>query len=312
MKTRASIAPVNAATPSSDSGCPSPACTRILRAVSGGVLTTKVPPNLIPSISYKFMSEYSQLPTGGACQYLKIAVNLNPGGYDGPCVWNTAGNPVVKIALLGDSHAFPQWMRAFMTIATTSKASIGLFARPGCRIGTDLWSKLGRPVGGPPNEQCSQFVPQALQWVAQYKPTIVVVAGRAQDIPAYSPAGLKIFTGGLTSFLTSLRSPGRKVFVMSDNPTTWSGPSCLATHLTKANVCNIDYKRAIDLPSQTAVHTAANRSGAFFIDTVPWACTTTVCPAIVSGYQVYSDSVHFSSWYCKYLAEVLKVRLGMR
>ena len=220
----ASAADVNYAQPNVESGCPSAACTRILAAVKAGVSSTKVPSNLVPSLSFQFMKEYSQLPTGGKCEYLQIAVNLNPGGYDGPCVWNAASNQRDRIALLGDSHAFPQWTRAFMSLATTSNSSFGLFARPGCRIGTDLWSKLGRPVGGPPNEQCSQFVPQALQWVAKYKPTIVVVAGRAQDIPAYSQAGLTTFTGGLTNFLSSLRSPGRKVFVMADNPTTWSGP----------------------------------------------------------------------------------------
>jgi len=304
-------AEVNSANPSVESGCPSAACTKILAAVKSGITTTKIPSNLTPNLAYQFMKEYSHLPTGGKCETLKIAVNLNPGGYDGPCVWNSSGSQRDRIALLGDSHAFPQWTRSFLALATSTNSSFGLFARPGCRIGTDLWEKLSRPVGGPPSEQCSQFVPSALAWVAEYKPTIVVVAARAQDIPPYTVAGLKTFTDGLSNFLGALRSPGRKVFIMADNPTTWSGPSCLVAHTTKSNICNIEYKRAINAPSQLALHNAAARSGTSVINTIPWLCTTTTCPAIVSGYQVYSDSVHLSSWYCKYLADVLRVRLGL-
>jgi hypothetical protein len=41
------------------------------------------------------------------------------------------------------------------------------------------------------------------------------------------------------------------------------------------------------------------------IDTTPWFCTATVCPAVVGGTLVYRDTNHITSSYSQLLGGVL-------
>jgi hypothetical protein len=51
--------------------------------------------------------------------------------------------------------------------------------------------------------------------------------------------------------------------------------------------------------------------GASYVDPIPWFCTTTVCPVVIAGLDVYRDQTHVSGDYSMWLRNVLGIALGM-
>jgi hypothetical protein len=44
---------------------------------------------------------------------------------------------------------------------------------------------------------------------------------------------------------------------------------------------------------------------------VPWLCTSQVCPAVISGKDVYADNAHITSTYAEWLEPVLAEALSL-
>ena len=281
----------------------------MLDAVSKGLSVTAAPSGLIPPVNSTFADV--GWPPGGQCSYPDIPVANNPKGYSGPCTWMSSDPSAARIALIGDSHATPQWSFAFLKMAQALHDSFGLFAREGCQVGVDLWQKLPRPLGGPPQNQCSDLAAQVVKFVNQFNSNIVVIAARTKNIPAYTPEQNKIFTEGLSSLISELKAPGRKIYVFSDNPRTYGGPQCLSAHSSDTSICNAPVSYALSSESQDVVLRAVKDQGVSLINEIPWLCTSTRCPVIIANHQVYKDVDHITSSYCEYLVPVLEASLGL-
>ncbi|HEV7962005.1 MAG TPA: SGNH hydrolase domain-containing protein, partial [Actinoplanes sp.] len=62
---------------------------------------------------------------------------------------------------------------------------------------------------------------------------------------------------------------------------------------------------AVDRGRQRAIAAMAGTNGVQIVDSTPWFCSATVCPAIIAGIPVYRDTNHITATYSKYLGGVL-------
>ena len=68
----------------------------------------------------------------------------------------------------------------------------------------------------------------------------------------------------------------------------------------------------LSTPSTTrASATVAEASGAGYVDTIPWFCTDTVCPAVIAGLTTHRDAYHVAENYVVWLAGVLGESIGV-
>jgi hypothetical protein len=132
------------------------------------------------------------------------------------------------------------------------------------------------------------------------------VSGKA--IPAST------YTKALVKTIKSLKSSGRKIFVVSDPPhQVQSPPICLAAHESNFGGCMTSLPVSLqnDGVWQSALQTAATQSGASFVNVTPWFCDKNSCPLVIHNTEVYLDYGHMTSTYGVYLSGVLQAALGV-
>ena len=295
--------------PSAASGCPSTACSEVTDAVKAGLDVKSSPSALHPPLNTRFAD--TGFPPLGQCTRLDIPIQNNPGGYSGPCTWMASDAQAPRILLIGDSHATPQWSFAFQQMSSELHYSFGLLAREGCRLGVGLWKTLPRATGGPPANQCEDFTSQAIKFANSFNADIVVLATRTKDIPDYTAQEEALFEKGLSQFIAQVKAPNRQVYVMSDNPRSFSGPACLSAHAANVQVCNAPVSYALSDSSQNIILKAVKEQGVHWINEIPWVCTDSKCPVIIDNYQVYKDGDHLTDTYCIHLIPVLEEAMGL-
>jgi hypothetical protein len=63
-------------------------------------------------------------------------------------------------------------------------------------------------------------------------------------------------------------------------------------------------------PASAPFGQTAGRGGERVVDTVPWLCTATVCPPVISGTVAYFDNSHLANAYALKLTIELTARLA--
>ncbi len=266
-----------------------------------------------------------QLPALAATQLATFGANHgdNPARIGQPgtnCLLVTScvyGNSLSKkiVVLFGDSHMW-MWMPAIVPAAQKANFRLILLEKFGCPASTLPTSFVYYDSTSSPDSGCGAFHTYAYSAVATLKPTLVVITERTAGIysgtypytnqPAFST---KQWTAALTSTITSFQSHATKVVVLEDVPFLTQDPiSCLSVHSSDVQKCSIPYPNPTFPGQQVAQKTAATATGAGFIKSVQWLCTTS-CSAVVGKYITYFDVGHVSTTYALYLATVMAVGL---
>ena len=117
----------------------------------------------------------------------------------------------------------------------------------------------------------------------------------------YAPAAWR---AALEAAITGLPVSADHVLVLGNIPVTrGNGPDCLSLHPTDVQQCSghpLAYISALN----DAERGAADATGARYIDTVPWFCSTT-CTDVIGRYQPYWDPYHITAAYSAALGRVL-------
>jgi hypothetical protein len=283
--------------------CPWAACAQVLSAVASGTKVQNLPANLSPSLQTAANSV--DAPKG----FLGCVVGQPAVQTPLPCVYNAAAS-TKRMVLIGDSHA-DMWSQAVAAIASANGYSLLFLAKIPCPLPhVGFWNGLNNT----PNPQCTTWKNWAVGRIQQFAPSIVIAATEDHN-PYGSNAGAmsqSTYSKGLATTLKDLSAPGRRVVLLGDIPyPSRAGPICLSAHEGSVQSCSTPTGQAVAAQDQAAERTAASKSGAEFINVIPWLCTPKTCPAVVGSTDVYSDCCHITSNYGVNLEAVLSQALKL-
>ena len=260
----------------------------------------RVPGDLTPTLA-DVPGNWGGPPAGCSLSYAQTS---------GPaCVF---GDPQGRhtVVLYGDSHA-EMWFTAVDRITREAGWRLVLLAKSACPA-VDL------PFANPPGHgtpsgtftACATWHRTALRRIQVAHPDLVIVTQN----PDLGPHG-RVYTTGqwLTAteaLVRALPVPAARVTVLGDIPAPpEAGPTCVSLHPDDVQRCS--GPNTVYAQQRGAVEElAAALTGARYIDTQPWFCSTT-CTDVIGRYLPYWDSVHMTLDYSIVLSGVLGQALDL-
>jgi hypothetical protein len=216
----------------------------------------------------------------------------------------TLGSPKASktVVLFGDSHA-AMWVPAILPAVVKSGAKLVLLWKAGCPAAKiDVYA----PQYGDPG-LCNASRANMITMINQLKPEAVLISEHSGGVP--SAHGFHTskteWATALTRTIRSISAPGRSVAVIEDTPQfPMPVPACLSAHLTAIQECTVIFGSPSSPGLQAGQVAATKATGARFIPTQSWFCTTK-CPAVIGDMIVYVDGNHLSKTYATYLSGVM-------
>lgn len=288
------VAQKEATKPSAVSSLQKQVATASDKAKSGQSLPTKLVPSLLHLPDDR--TEPSDACWAGTRE--KIEHKICPQG-------DTKSSTTVVI--WGDSHA-AQWLRPLSSLAKKHHVKLIPLTKASC-MPADVYQRYK----GKAYDQCKPYREWALKQIKDLKPKLVILSGLL-DTPLLDPdtgeavsdsEGTKLFEEGSKRTLQSLDGLTDEVDVISDQSRLPKEAStCLSSRSADLSTCS---KAPDDVTTaRDAVWKAnAQKSGADYIDMMPWECHDDVCPIVVDGTIVYRDDHHLTTTYAERLQPVL-------
>jgi len=166
---------------------------------------------------------------------------------------------------------------------------------PGCNLST---RSVFIPRRSPRYEECAAWRSRIVDRIVAFDPDVVVSLGTRI---AYGQR--EVVPAGFVEAWQQLSDRGVPVIGMRDNPRHERHvPDCLAELGDDAPECAVspsevydDEVLDVDLPH-----------GVTLLDTRPYFCTGTVCPAVIGNIRVYMDDAHITAMYMRTVAPLLE------
>ncbi|MGH2410737.1 MAG: SGNH hydrolase domain-containing protein [Chloroflexota bacterium] len=273
-----------------------PTNSEVIRAVAAGVHVT-------------------QYPTQPAPIY-RVSVNCHV-SFDATssplCVYGDPHGPHTLV-VYGDSHA-AMWLPALDAIGKFAHWKVLQITKSSCQV-PDYPSWLASEQR--PYRECAIFRSFALAHIRQLHPDVVLLSSMYKQnwlVVNGRPTrqGLDAaWAAGLASMLVKIKPSTGRIIVLGDiayNPQ--GGADCLAVHTNDVQSCNTPRNDAVFAAHNQMERRVTEQYGARYIDTIPWLCTATVCPAVVGGLGTHSDGNHVTSNYALWLADALGTATGL-
>ena len=272
--------------------------------ITEGAALSTLPSTLIPPLGVTTSANFIAGADQQGCLGIRVATVSVPNCFYGD---PTATRTMV---LLGDSQA-EMWSVAMDKIARHDHWRLVVLAKEAC----PPWLITVETPSYAPYPECDAFHRFTTQRINALKPALVLVTGGfgANSSPANDARGL-------TRLFRALSPTKAEIDVLGNMPWfegRWSGPvppSCLAQHATSLKVCNLPYATfmASERQFRQALATTAIREGGRFINLDSLFCSTTTCPVVVDGHQVYFDAHHMLASYGAYVTPALRDLIGRR
>jgi len=219
------------------------------------------------------------------------------------------------MVVYGDSNA-QMWDSALSIIANRSHWRLVVLSKLGCPAEFVTVIPPGYPYI---NAICNPWHKWAVDWINTHKPNMLIVTqedgGFYREPSANGMPPHSFSTGqwqqGLAALLRSITVPNIEKVVLGNIPLmSQNVPVCLSANPHDVQACSTPIVRAVS-PYIGAEMAAAQESGARYVYTTPWFCSTT-CVPIVGRYVVYFDIHHVTETYARYLRVVLAHDLGLQ
>lgn len=229
------------------------------------------------------------------------------------CVFGDPSGATTAV-IYGDSHA-AMWIPALDIIGKQEQIRFIQLTKPGCpALDFTIYSQtLKREY-----TECTEYRSFALGKIAEIKPDVVLISNAYQDVTmsvdgkSTSDGVPEAWMKGLTSIIQQIAPNTGRIVVIGDMAyPNESGIDCLTAHPNDVQACNTPRSDAVDdehnrLEGQTAI-----AAGADYVDTIPWFCTDSICPAVIGGLTVHRDNYHTGENYVVYLAQALAEKTGL-
>lgn len=218
-----------------------------------------------------------------------------------PCVFGETENPVLTIALVGDSHA-GQLIEVIAPDAEKRGWKLETYVYAACPV-----------VGVLPGQPCADWSAAKLDRIAQDPSIDVVLVTNATA--KYLPDPAMLDEPDVVSDLGALTAAGKTVFVVRDTPGSvrespdhaeFNIRDCLPASLDEYDPCAIDRSLLI---TDDLMMRAAAAAGVSVVDLTDYFCDQSLCHAVIGGLVVYADGGHLSRTFATSLSPYMGEKL---
>jgi len=225
------------------------------------------------------------------------------------CVFGDAANPVLTVALVGDSAA-GQWFDALNAVAV----------RRHWKLVTELHSSCPWSAAVMLNSDDIGTFTACHAWgaavlhdlVTTVRPNVVITSDYPDmatvDYPVKeSPAAVAEIGAGMAQYWSRLVAAGISVTAIKESPDLVEDvPTCVEKHPGELARCDVPASKAIlrDSPVSYAAKLMHGEVGV--VDANSLICTPKVCAPVVGNVLVYSDRHHLTWYYSKSTAPFLE------
>ncbi len=248
-------------------------------------------------------------PDVGDCEYTFAANEgkLCPRG-------DTSGERTLVV--VGDSHA-RQWIPAIETLAKKYGYEAYFLVRVGCP-GADITPWMGDGSG--PSYKCEEFQDWAAGQIEEMQPDVTIIGS------AVNPEGwtdedgnqvkdpdqvAKMYKQGMRRQVERVSPNSDRVILIGDPPATpEQGSICLSKRSGSLETC-MTTADPWSLRVIAAARKGAKSAGAEYVDTAPWFCVDSDCPAVIGHYVPRRDLQHVTVEYAAHLTEALDRQLDL-
>jgi peptidoglycan/LPS O-acetylase OafA/YrhL len=270
----------------------------VARAVAQGAGVTKWPdqPKRIANPAYSKECDVTRKDTTSS-----VCVHGNPNGSR-------------TLVVYGDSHA-AMWIPALDVIGREAGWQVIQLTKPACQA-----PDFPRYSGTLKREytECAAYREFALAQIASIKPDLVLISSAFQDAEVWRDGkpttdGLEeAWADGLTSVIQRITPNAGRIIVIGDMAyPAEPGIDCLTAHDGHVPPCNTSRRDAVYAEHNAREQSVAEANGAGYVDTIPWFCTNTLCPAVIAGLTTHRDAYHVAENYVVWLAGVLGESIGL-
>jgi peptidoglycan/LPS O-acetylase OafA/YrhL len=220
------------------------------------------------------------------------------------------------VVALGDSHVL-MWLPALDWIAKKDHLRLVVLSHWFCpTVVVTIQNPPGSGSVGRAYTACNKWRQWAIHWVNRNRPSVLLVSNEdLYQTPAHSSTAPSFFSAdawqsGMTKLLEQIQVPGLRKVILGNIPVLSQVASvCLSNHVGNVQACSAP-AAAATLSFRQSEQNAAASTGAEYIDTTPWFCSSR-CNAIVKNYIVYMDQFHVTATYGRHLERVLGAALKL-
>lgn len=213
------------------------------------------------------------------------------------------GQGDVRIALVGNSHA-GQWLPTLQVLAKEHGWTITTFLASQCNA-TDApleFFSSAKTAG------CLAYGRWVMDQTGGHAFDLVITSERqsvrteGDDWATTLPTAIS----GYTSYLQRWSDAGTNLLILHDTPypgrTLQSVPDCLARHPTDQTACAGTPETWYWMDPFYTAATDLGLPGIATLDSAPFLCTATVCPAVIGSVVTYFDASHMTATYARTVA----------
>ena len=226
------------------------------------------------------------------------------------CVFGDTANPVLTVALVGDSAAM-EWFDALNAIAVRRHWKLVTELHSSCPWSSTLvlnWNGIGELTA------CQTWGAAVLHdLITTIRPNVVITS----DYPSLlstsghpvnaSPAAMAEIGAGMAQYWTQLEAAGISVTPIKETPDLVEDvPTCVDQHLTDLAQCDVPVSEAVLRDSPVTDAAKLMNGKVTVVNANSLICGPKVCAPVVGNVLVFGDRHHLTGPYSKSTAPFLE------
>jgi peptidoglycan/LPS O-acetylase OafA/YrhL len=224
------------------------------------------------------------------------------------CVFGDTKNPVLTVALVGDSAA-GEWFDALNAIAVQRHWKLVTELHSSCPWSSTMMLN-SNDIGN--FTACQTWGAAVLHdLITTIRPNVVLTSDypnvATPDSPKESPAAVAEIGDGMANYWTKLENAGISVTAIKESPDLVEDvPTCVEQHSTDLAKCDVPVSKAV-LQDSPVTYAAKQMNGKVnVVDANSLICGPKVCTPVIGNVLVFSDRHHLTWYYSKSTAPFLE------
>ena len=223
-------------------------------------------------------------------------------------------NGAQTAVIFGDSHA-AMWVPPLDVIGKQGGWRVVQLTKPGCQAPD--FPRYSETLNREYTE-CAKYRAWALEQIATFQPDLVLISSSSRGVRVMDDGepteegAEEAWANGLKAVIDQILPIAGRIVIIGDMAyPNEPGIDCLSAHPGDVPTCNTPRADAVPHDFNAVEQRVATQAGITYVDTIPWFCNETTCPAVVAGLTTHRDEMHVAENYAVWLSGVLGIATGL-